>query len=144
MFFGAIPPADAQVFERDTRRAGSTYAVNTFAATPEQCRLACGDDATCRAWSFVHAMANSTPARCELKAAAPPPQIDPCCVSGLAPELEAPSATAPRSSSALNTVAPRPKPETRLAGAVNAAPEPAPLPAPPERLSPTPTLRRGR
>ena len=50
---------------------------------PKLCQAACENDPQCKAWSYVRPNTLQGPKpRCWLKHAIPPPERNPCCVSG--------------------------------------------------------------
>jgi hypothetical protein len=63
-------------------RAGSDY--RSFdVANPGECQLACNQQRTCRAWTYVRPGAQGSQARCYLKNAVPPATPNTCCISGV-------------------------------------------------------------
>lgn len=87
--FTATVNAAAHAFEEpDTYRHGATYRTAAVTAAGE-CGALCANDARCQAWSMIRAGLRGDGAVCELKSAIPPASPSPCCVSGVAPHIEA-------------------------------------------------------
>lgn len=145
--------------EQNVDRRGVTYA-STPAASPTACRRACQADAECLAWTFVRPPVQGPTGVCELKAAIAPGFASPCCVSGIAPHLEAKRRTTAADETVVRRVAsrsmvepdralaggepvttirpkPRPTPPAKTAAAAP-SPEPAADPAPEAKPEPAP------
>jgi hypothetical protein len=66
----------------NTDRAGSDY--RSFDLTnPGECQLACNQQRTCRAWTYVRPGVQGSNAKCHLKNAVPPATPNACCISGV-------------------------------------------------------------
>ncbi len=88
---------------------------------PAQCRQRCADTPGCMSWSYIQPGIRAVTAVCELKAAVGEAEPNPCCISGLHPNLE---------------------PNARFSRVV-ARPEPAAAPpAPIDAFAPSPTVIR--
>lgn len=75
-------PATAQVFQRDTLRAGPVLEEMT-SPSAMACQAACDLNGQCAAWSWMHPSVNSAAAMCRLQTAQGVPQTDVCCISGV-------------------------------------------------------------
>lgn len=93
----------AQSVEESSNRKGGSYALLPMpGAVAATCRARCESDARCVAWTFVRPAAGK-PAACWLKDKPGDRVADACCVSGLAPQRTA--ATASPSSPGSDTTA---------------------------------------
>ena len=80
----STPVAITFTLELTTDRAGSDYKlIELPQPTFELCRDACATDAKCRAYSYVNPGVQAPNARCYLKAPAPAPSKNACCISGV-------------------------------------------------------------
>ena len=75
--------------EPGTHRPGATYSA-VAVGDPASCRVVCGQDHRCRSWAFIHAGVHGPNAICELKSAVMPARANPCCTSGVSPNVEPP------------------------------------------------------
>ena len=82
-----IQPKPPQIsFEHNVDRTGGDY--RNYELTeprPELCRDACQNEGRCRAYTYVKPGIQGSKARCYLKQTVPPPNPNPCCVSGAKP-----------------------------------------------------------
>jgi hypothetical protein len=63
-------------------RLGSDYRNLVIEGDPAICEDECKRDQNCKAWTYVKPPYQGPQPRCYLKDPAPPPQSNPCCVSG--------------------------------------------------------------
>lgn len=82
---GVVDQGGPTGMEWDTDRMGLDYhSFQMSSADPALCRMACDDDARCRAWTFVHPHTIQGPyPLCWLKGGVPAPAKRSCCVSGV-------------------------------------------------------------
>ena len=66
-----------------------------FGGTVDSCRIACEQNATCKAWTHVAPGLQGPKARCWLKNAIPSPVANNCCVSGVPMRAFEPSVDRP-------------------------------------------------
>ena len=81
---GVVRPVAAapQTYETNTNRPGGDLRNFPTGADPRACQQACSADGRCRAWTYSRATPQRPPL-CWLKASAPRPRPEACCVSGV-------------------------------------------------------------
>jgi hypothetical protein len=90
---GIPGPASAQLegaaaLVPNTDRPGGDYRNFNLNGGADACRDTCSREAQqCRAWTFVKAGIQGPSARCWLKNVVPPVRANPCCTSGVNPQL---------------------------------------------------------
>jgi hypothetical protein len=74
----------ADGIEYETDRPGSDYkSFEVPSADYVQCHVACRDDETCKAWTYVKSGPNTPTPLCFLKNAVPDAVKNDCCTSGV-------------------------------------------------------------
>ncbi len=86
---GAAPGGAPPAMEAGTNRPGSDYrSFEIVGNAPAVCQRACFDDhPRCKAWTVVRPGVQGPQARCWLKDAVPEAVEDPCCISGVRPNV---------------------------------------------------------